>query len=212
MSELEHGQVLQCVPIFPLPSVVLFPHTLLPLHVFEPRYLAMIDHVLNTEHQHLGVAQLTGEWQADYAGRPPVCPVFGLGQVVQHERDEQGRRNILVRGLARATLLTELPPDDPWRAVSCRVSDSGPVPQDPDARMATLRSLLATWLAGVPGLDMSRAESLFDPATAVVHVLDSAASALPFDPAVKQALLAECDVDARLDRLILALVELPPAS
>ena len=212
MNLLCAGQVLDRVPIFPLPSVVLFPSTLLPLHVFEPRYLMMMDDLLATEHRYLGMAQLTGAWREDYEGRPPVCDVFGLGQVVEHEVDPDGRRSVLVRGLARATILQELPAEAPYRSVRCRVVEPHPVPDDLPMKMATVRGLLATWLAGVPGLDMSQAESLFDPTAPPGQILDAAASALPLGGEVRQALLGELGLGARADRLIEALVALPAAT
>jgi Lon protease-like protein len=212
MIPLVDGDVLARVPIFPLPSVVLFPATLLPLHVFEPRYLRMIGDVLASDAPWLGVVRLTDDWEQDYAGRPPVCDRFGLGQVVEHQLAPDGRRNILVRGIARAAIVRELPPDEPYRAVDCRILGSTPPSSDLAARMATLRSLLATWLASVPGLDLSQASTLFEPGIAAEQVVDSAASALPFEADVRQALLEELDVEARVDRLIEALVDLPPAS
>jgi uncharacterized protein len=207
---LDDGDVLDRVAIFPLPTAVLFPATLMPLHVFEPRYLMMLDDLLATEHRYLGVAQLTGDWRESYGGRPPVCDVFGLGQVVQHELTPDGRRDILVRGVARATILAELPPEEPFRTVRCRVLASGEEIDALAGKMATVRSLLATWLAGVPGLDMSRASSLFDPSAPAGQVLDSAATALPIEADVKQALLGDVDLCVRADRMIEALIDLPP--
>ena len=88
------------VPIFPLPDVTFFPHTLLPLHVFEARYRAMIMDALARDRR-LCVVKLKPGYEATYAGKPPVHPVAGVGEIVSWERLSNGRYNILVRGDAR---------------------------------------------------------------------------------------------------------------
>lgn len=95
------------VPLFPLPDTVFFPHTLIPLHVFEPRYKAMISDVLASESM-LGVVQLRPGWDEDYFGAPPIYKVFGLGRIVEAEQWPDGRYDILVSGLYRAKLIQEI--------------------------------------------------------------------------------------------------------
>ena len=85
------------VPIFPLPDVTFFPHTLLPLHVFEARYRAMVIDALERDRK-LVVVRLRPGYEASYAGKPPVYPVAGLGEIVTCERLATGRYNILLRG------------------------------------------------------------------------------------------------------------------
>lgn len=211
MSALETGLVLDRVPIFPLPEAVLFPATLLPLHVFEPRYLDLVDAVLASDEQYLGIVQLTGDWRHEYQGRPPIRSLFGLGRVVNHETTDGGRRNILVHGLARATILEELPPDERFRTVRCQVVAGTARTGEIALKMATVRQLAASWLAAVPGLDMKQAESLFDPEAPPAQVMDAIASALPLGGEVRQALLEAQDLESRADQLVSALVELPPA-
>ena len=88
------------IPIFPLPDVVLFPHTLLPLHIFEPRYRQMIRDCLAGD-KRLAMALLRPGWESDYYGRPPVHPIAGAGEIIQHEELPDGRFNILLRGTMR---------------------------------------------------------------------------------------------------------------
>lgn len=83
--------------------MVFFPKTLLPLHIFEPRYRTMIADVLRGD-QTLCVALLQPGWEADYEGSPPVHPVAGLGRIVQHERLEDGRFNIVLQGEGRVMI------------------------------------------------------------------------------------------------------------
>ncbi len=88
------------VPIFPLPDVTFFPHTLLPLHVFEARYRAMVIDVLARDRR-LAVVKLQPGYEASYAGKPAVHPVAGLGEIVSCERLATGRYNIMLKGECR---------------------------------------------------------------------------------------------------------------
>ena len=104
------------VPIFPLPDVTFFPNTLMPLHVFEARYRAMVTDVLE-RNRRLAVVRLQSGYEATYAGKPAVHLVAGLGEIVSCERLATGRYNILLRGEARIRLEQELPSDTLYRVV-----------------------------------------------------------------------------------------------
>ena len=97
------SRVISALPIFPLPGTVFFPGTLLPLHVFEPRYRQMTQAVLAGD-QHMGIVLMKG------AGEE-VHPVAGLGRVVHHEALPDGRFHILLQGMGRVHLQRELPMD-----------------------------------------------------------------------------------------------------
>src|SRR6185436_5117887 len=107
------------VCIFPLPDVALFPHAILPLHVFEPRYREMVRDCLAGDRK-MAVAALAPGYEADYHGRPAVRPVCGLGEVVAHDGLPDGRSNILLRGTSRVRIIEELPPDRSYRLVRCQ--------------------------------------------------------------------------------------------
>lgn len=102
------GRVLDALPVFPLPNAVLLPGMVLPLNVFEPRYLELVDHALDNGQQ-VGVPLLRPGWQGEYDERPPVEPVFGVGKLVSHQRLPDGRRFIRLVGLGRVKSLAELP-------------------------------------------------------------------------------------------------------
>ncbi len=111
------GTVIEPLAVFPLPQVVLFPGMLLPLHIFEPRYRAMTEDVLEGSRQ-MSVALITGGKPVE--GRPTIARVAGLGEVVQHERLSDGRFNIVLLGRARVEL-DELPFVGPYRRARARV-------------------------------------------------------------------------------------------
>jgi len=108
------------IPIFPLPDVVLFPHTLLPLHIFEPRYRQIVRDCLAGDRR-LAMALLRPGWENDYYGRPPIYPIAGAGEIIQHEELPDGRFNILLRGTMRIGITAELPSDKPYRAARARL-------------------------------------------------------------------------------------------
>jgi Lon protease-like protein len=84
-------------PLFPLPDVVFFPKTLLPLHVYEPRYRTLASEALERD-QAICTALLKPGWEADYYGSPEVYPVGCVGKIVQHQELPDGRFNITLQG------------------------------------------------------------------------------------------------------------------
>src|SRR5262245_51775421 len=72
----------------------------LPLHVFEPRYREMVAESLET-HRAIGMVLLKPGWESDYHGRPPIFPVGCAGLIERCERFEDGRYNMLLKGVAR---------------------------------------------------------------------------------------------------------------
>ena len=94
------------IPIFPLPNVVLFPTALLPLHIFEPRYRAMVADALEGERL-IGMVMLRPGWERHYEGTPPVYPIGCAGFITHAERLADGRYNIMLRGLQKFRILDE---------------------------------------------------------------------------------------------------------
>jgi len=105
MAPLPDGELL--LPLFPLPNIVFFPHTRLPLHVFEPRYRQMVKDVLETD-QRFGIVLLRPGWEGDYFGAPPVFDCGTLGTIEQAVPLEDGRFNIVVRGDVRFRIVEEV--------------------------------------------------------------------------------------------------------
>src|SRR5215470_17206415 len=94
------------LPLFPLPNVVLFPNVFLPLHIFEPRYREMVADALTSDRL-IGMVLLRPGWERDYEGRPPVYPIGCSGVVTHVDRLQDGRYNIVLRGLERFRILEE---------------------------------------------------------------------------------------------------------
>jgi len=94
------------LPLFPLPNVVLFPGRLLPLHIFEPRYRAMVADALQSDRL-IGMVLLKPGRNSDYDGHTPIHAIGCTGVIVNTVRHEDGRYNIVLRGLDRFRILEE---------------------------------------------------------------------------------------------------------
>ena len=94
------------IPIFPLPNVVLFPSALLPLHIFEPRYRAMVSDVLEGERL-IGMVMLRPGWEPHYEEAPVVYPVGCAGFITHADQLPDGRYNILLRGIEKFRIVGE---------------------------------------------------------------------------------------------------------
>ena len=113
---------LESLPLFPLPQTVLFPEAIVPLHIFEPRYRAMVRDALET-HQALAVVLLTDLGRAfdgDEDALPPIASIASVGVIVDHAELPGGRYNILLRGRARVRL-RELPFVPPYRRAAAEI-------------------------------------------------------------------------------------------
>lgn len=194
MAPLPEGEFL--LPLFPLPNIVFFPQTRLPLHVFEPRYRQMIKDVLESD-QRFGIVLLRSGWEADYFGAPPVHSIGTLGTVEQAVPLDDGRYNIVVRGDVRVRILDEVS-RVPYRTAR--------VVADPEkAREPKEAYAQREWLA-----DVSRQYLRYLPdQTAVPEIetvsLDALANALimslNLDNEEKQKLLEMSDVIARAEQI-----------
>lgn len=110
------------VPLFPLSSVVFFPNTLLPLHIFEPRYREMIHDSIETE-KIIGMALLKPGWETDYYGNPDVYKVIGMGRIVSSEELDDGKINIVLYGLKRAKII-EVVNEVPYRQARVTIMEN----------------------------------------------------------------------------------------
>jgi len=195
------------LPIFPLPDFTLFPHTMLPLHIFEARYRAMITDCLARD-KRLAVVGLKPGYEAGYEGKPAVYPVSGVGRIVQWERLASGRYNLLLRGEGRVRIDRELPTDTLYRMVAATPLgeagvDGAAVPALAARVKARCRQILSALGRSNEDL-LTMMEGLDQPA----ELCDQVASALVPTPTTRQALLEELDVERRLERLAAALDDL----
>src|SRR5438270_1015353 len=88
--------------LFPLAGIVLFPHAVLPLHIFEPRYRQMTEDAL-ADDKLVTIVQLRSPTSstANALGSPPIEEIGCLGRILQHERLDDGHFNIMLLGRKR---------------------------------------------------------------------------------------------------------------
>lgn len=195
------------LPIFPLPDLTFFPHTMLPLHIFEARYRAMITDCLSRD-KRLAIVGLKPGFEGRYEGKPAVYPVSGVGRIVQWERLASGRYNLLLRGEGRVRIDRELPTDTLYRMVAATpLRETGAAGAAVSALTGRVKARCGQILSamGRSGEDLqAMMEGLDQPA----ELCDQVASALIPTPTTRQALLEELDVERRLERLAVALDDL----
>ncbi|AMV26981.1 Lon protease 2 [Gemmata sp. SH-PL17] len=184
------------VRLFPLPNLVLFPHVVQGLHIFEPRYRQMTADALAGD-KLITMALLCAD-QDEPAPRPPIEPVVCIGQIVWSEKLIDGKYNLRLRGISRARILAELDHDVPYRTARVElIPDTAP---DDLALLTRLRRELAK--AVLPRFENDspskrQLEELFDGDMPLGHVCDVLAFALPLPVELKQSLLAEPHADRR---------------
>jgi Lon protease-like protein len=185
------------IPIFPLPNVVLFPNVFLPLHIFEPRYRAMIADALAGD-RIIGMVLLQPGYEADYRGRPPVFPVGCAGVITHVERLDDGRFNIVLRGMERFRISGE---DDckPYRLAHVSGLPDA-VPGDDRAELRRQRHRLEALLASA--MERSGSEPQFPPAVPDEDLVNALAQYLDLEPMERQALLERDGILARCRGLI----------
>ncbi len=123
------------VPVFPLPGVVLFPDAILPLHIFEPRYRAMVRDAIDGN-QLIAMALLKDGSETDVAGKSEVYPVGCVGRIEKVQALPDGRFNIALAGLCRVRF-EEFILDQPYR--QARIAPIPEAPSDESYRASTER-------------------------------------------------------------------------
>jgi Lon protease-like protein len=211
------ASVLARLPIFPLPNVVLLPGMLLPLNVFEPRYLELVSHAAENG-GHIGVPLLRGGECDDAARLPAIEAVFGVGRLTGQQVLANGRRLIRLEGIGRVRIIEELPADGfSFRRVRAQALPERQ-PSD-DARYAVLcaqverlartlaeddRLMVETWINHCDRRAVLYALSAVIPNLEALREIEAGARApsLGADLRLQQSCLEECDPDRRLTLLL----------
>jgi len=185
------------IPIFPLPNVVLFPHVFLPLHIFEPRYRAMVGDALAGDRL-IGMVLLRPGWESAYEGRPPVYPIGCAGVITHHDALPDGRSNIVLRGLQKFRITDE---DDSrvYRVARIESVDET-TPRAELEQIAAARKRLEAMLVPQP-----RGRGAHQPPSSAMgdeDLVNTLAQYMELEPLEKQALLERQGTLARCRSLI----------
>jgi Lon protease-like protein len=185
--------------LFPLAGVVLFPHSVLPLHIFEPRYRQMTADALASDNL-ITIVQ-PRVLDEDSPDKPPLESVACLGKIVKHERLVDGRFNFLLLGLKRVRLIREIESEKLYRLAEAELLQDEPFIGDEEAKRSELVHLFRTIGTRQNALDPDLAE-LLETALPLGALADIVAHALGLPPPIKQALLEDLRVERRTDGLI----------
>jgi Lon protease-like protein len=191
----------QVIPVFPLAGALLLPRGQMPLNIFEPRYLEMIDDALADRHRLIGIIQPDASRPGPEAA-PRLYKVGGVGRITQFAETGDGRYLIQLTGVVRFRIEAELTVATAYR--QCRV-DYAPYLDDFVARkgeervnrQAVLDALNAFLEANDLKADWEGVENA--PNEALVNAL---AMMSPYGPAEKQALLEAPDLKTRAEILV----------
>ncbi len=191
------------IPVFPLGGALLFPRSVLPLNVFEPRYLAMVDAAL-ASHRLIGMIQpafMFGPNAPLDDDRPALSQIGCAGRITALQETDDGRYLIVLTGICRFRALEDLPMSSPYRMVKADwtpfVEDLTPADLDDGARARLLEALTTYLKRGEFKADWEAVES------APLHTLINSLSAgCPFSNAEKQALLEARTLEDRCAALI----------
>jgi len=202
---------LAAVPIFPLPRVVLFPGTRLPLHIFEPRYRELTRACLSQQDPLMVVVQLLPGFEADYHGRPPIYPVGGLGRIVRHRENPDGTFDLLLEAFSRVSL-QELPADGlPYRRAAAEyltdiVPAQGLDADEMTALLSFTHRITEMLQQAEPGFELG-----LDADEAPGSMTDHVADQLVLAPEGRQAVLECLDIGARVRMVVELLARLHAA-
>src|SRR6056297_3418822 len=190
----------EIIPVFPLPGALLLPRARLPLHLFEPRYLAMLDDALKTRERLIGMVQPNPAPGRE--GCTGLHRIGCVGRVTQFSETEDGRYMITLTGLSRFRVLEEVDGFTPYRR--CKVSwegfgrDLGPAELDPEFDRAAFLGLLSQFLTAEEL--QTDWESLKEADDELL--INSLSMLLGFDYEDKQALLEAPSLSTRRETLV----------
>lgn len=197
--------------LFPLPNLVLFPQVVARLHVFEPRYRQMTADALAGDRL-ISIALLRPGYEAEYEGNPAVHPIGCLGRIIAEQEQPDGRYDLLLRGISRTRLGTELKSDRLYRTVQAKLLSDGPIP-DVDAAMALRREMAERMVPRFnDGPAREQLRELFAGELPLGPLCDVLGFALPIPTEEKQVLLELLDVARRAEYLIQQVEALAPAA
>jgi Lon protease-like protein len=182
----------QVIPIFPLEVTMLFPGVSRPLHIFEPRYRAMIADALKGDRV-IGMTTLKPGYEADYQGRPPIYEIGCAGVITDVEELSGGRFNIVLRGVVRFRVTGE----DESRSYRLANVETLPEALD-DAEKAALPKLRQR----LEELVTKGSDTKVEPGTSDEQLINMVAQYLPMGLAERQGLLELRNVLLRVRALI----------
>lgn len=193
-----HGDLPAKIPLFPLPGALLLPRARLPLQIFEPRYLAMLEDVLKTPERLIGMILP----RPGPDGEPRLARIGSAGRVTAFSETDDGRYMITLAGISRFRLGREISGFAPYLCGEVSwdgfARDRGPSEEDPGFdRAAFLKLLRRYFTAEQLSTDWESLKEAEDEL-----LINSLAMLCPFEPEDKQALLEAPSLQTRRETLV----------
>jgi uncharacterized protein len=191
------------VRLFPLPNLVLFPHVIQPLHIFEPRYCEMLTEALESDHL-ITMALLVPGWESQLQGKPNLGNTVCIGRIISHTPTDDGHHNILMAGLQRARIIEELDVSTSFRQAKVELIPDY-IPEDFLETVEVHRkTLLGVFRSMIPP-DAANSKTFADLLTQQLPLgilTDIIAYAVNLPVSTKQLLLGESNVKIRYETLM----------
>jgi Lon protease-like protein len=203
------GDLPDRIPVFPLSGALLLPSGNLPLNIFEPRYLAMVDASIAGDRL-IGMVQPALD-APERGSRPPLCEVGCIGRLTQFQETGDGRYLVTLTGVSRFRIVEELESDTPYRQCRIVVDGFGDLSEprkgeenvDREALLRTFRAYLKANGLEADWESVNRASN--------AGLVTALSMMSPWGPSEKQALLESCD-HAERARTLIAITEIVLAS
>ena len=186
------------VPLFPLPDAVLFPHGVIQLLVFEPRYRKMVEDSLARDRL-IAMALLAPGWEATYESKSaPIHQTVCIGRIASWELLDDGRYQIALEGLARGIVLDEDHSTLPYRVARIELRSDMPSGLSSEQRRRRQRELLVGFQQAAAGCDFDESfHNSLDADLPLGGLCDVIAFSLALGPDVAQAIFEEPDIANR---------------
>jgi Lon protease-like protein len=186
------------VPLFPLPNVVFFPNSLLPLHVFEPRYRQMVDDIIGSE-RIIGMVLLKPGWEKDYYGNPEIFNIACMGKIVSIEEMNEGKSNIVLYGLKRIKI-NDIVNEIPYRVASVNVLEDVHY-QNEEVYQKRLVELISKWNS-ILGDEQKSHKINIDTTMSIENLTDVLTPSIISNVYQRQELLEEINILKRAERIL----------
>jgi Lon protease-like protein len=196
----KHTDLPEIIPIFPLPGALLLPRARLPLHLFEPRYLTMLDDALKTPERVIGMVQPNRVPGRD--GGTGLHTIGCVGRVTQFSETEDGRYMITLTGMSRFRVVEEVEGFSPYRRAKVSWTgferDKGPTETDNSFNRDRFMNLLSRYFTAQElQTDWESLQEADDEL-----LINSLSMLLGFEPEDKQALLEAPSLSTRRETLV----------
>lgn len=183
------------IRLFPLSEVVLFPDTLMPLHIFEPRYRKMLADALESDRL-IGMVLV----KDPEAAPPTVYPVGCAGSIVEHKPFADGRSLVVLKGTVKFRIRREVDCDEPYRVADVQALYEGPPPMEKVRGWRSELEICVRELVRAASGEQDSVERLFEKID-LLAMTNSLSASLPLDVLEKQSLLECPTVEDRERRL-----------